>query len=198
MEIKIKTTEGLVDASIEIVNGIMIVSPKELPNCSNFKDGDIIVCDWSNSEWICFLKGEVDTIGSTRYFVEDYCGMFFKGQGSDKEVWIEASYSDSATFIRPATEEEKQKLFDKLKEEGYEWDAEKKEIVKLKWEPKEGEKYYRPAFSYSSFWVYSHVFKEAFRDNLARYLNNGWIFKTEEECRAFCDKLNEAINSVKP
>ena len=196
MEIKIKTKEGLVDASIEIVNGIMIVSPKELPNCSNFKDGDIIVCDWSNSEWICILKGEVDTIGSTRYFVEDYCGMFFKGQGSDKEVWIEASYSDSATFIRLATEKEKKKLFDKLKEEGYEWDAEKKEIVKLKWKPLFGQLYHRPSLYGAEIKVSKIYWREDEVDK--GYYNKGWCFKTKEECQAFCDKLNEAINSVKP
>lgn len=197
MEIKIKTTEGLVDVSIEIVNGIMIVSPKELHNCSNFKDGDIIVCGWSDSEWICILKGEIESVGK-RYYLEDYCGIYLKGKGTDEEIWLEQCYSDSAVFVRYATEEEKKKLFDKLAEAGYEWDAEKKELVKLKWKPKEGEKYYRPSFSYSSFWVYSHVFKESFSDNLARYLNNGWIFKNQEECQAFCDKLNESINSVKP
>ena len=26
----------------------------------------------------------------------------------------------------------------------------------------------------------------------------GWIFSTEEECQALCDKLNEAIKNVKP
>ena len=26
----------------------------------------------------------------------------------------------------------------------------------------------------------------------------GWVFKTEEECQAMCDKLNEAIKNVKP
>lgn len=195
MEIKIKTTEGLVDASIEIVNGIMIVSPKELPNCSNFKDGDIIVCGWSDSEWICILKGVVDTIGSTNYFAEDYCGMYFKGQGSDIEFWVEPSYSDSATFIRPATEKEKQKLFDKLKEEGYEWDAEKKELVKLKWKPKLSEDYYTPTFTEE---FVPYLFDWAEDEYDLKYHSIGWVFKTQEECQAFCNRLNDAINSVKP
>lgn len=38
------------------------------------------------------------------------------------------NYNDTARF---ATEEEKQKLFDALKKEGYEWDAEKKELKPL-------------------------------------------------------------------
>ena len=35
------------------------------------------------------------------------------------------------------TEEEKKKIFDKLAEEGYEWKADTKELVTLKWKPKE-------------------------------------------------------------
>ena len=195
MEIKIKTKEGLVDASIEIVNGIMIVSPKELPNCSNFKDGDIIVCGWSDSEWICILKGEIESVGK-RYYLEDYCGIYLKGKGSDEEIWLEQSYSDSALFVRYATEEEKKKLFDKLAEEGYEFDFEKKELVKLRWEPKYNNIYWSPALYDNEFipWEYSWQNSEIGNERLGK----GWVFRTKEECQAFCAKLNEAINSVKP
>lgn len=195
MEIKIKTTEGLVDASIEIVNGIMIVSPKELPNCSNFKDGDIIVCGWSDSEWICILKGEIESVGK-RYYLEDYCGIYLKGKGTDEEIWLEQCYSDSAVFVRYATEEEKKKLFDKLAEEGYEWDAEKKEIVKLKWKPKYNDNYWSLILDDTVFKPSIYNWQNSEIGNIR--LGKGWVFRTEEECRAFCDKLNESINSVKP
>ena len=195
MEIKIKTTEGLVDASIETVNGIMIVSPKELPNCSNFKDGDIIVCGWSDSEWICILKGEIESVGK-RYYLEDYCGIYLKGKGTDEEIWLEQCYSDSAVFVRYATEEEKKKLFDKLAEAGYEWDAEKKELVKLKWKPLFGQLYHIPSLYGAEIKVSKICWREDEVDK--GYYNKGWCFKTKEECQAFCAKLNEAINSVKP
>lgn len=195
MKIKLKTSEGLVDASIEIVNGIMIVSPKELPNCSNFNDGDIIVCGWSDSEWICILKGEIESVGK-RYYLEDYCGIYLKGKGTDEEIWLEQCYSDSAVFVRYATEEEKQKLFDKLKEEGYEWDAEKKELVKLKWKPLFGQLYHRPSLYGAEINVSKIYWREDEVDK--GYYNKGWCFKTKEECQAFCNKLNEAINSVEP
>lgn len=196
MEVKIKTTEGLVDATIEMVDGVMIVSPKEQSNYADFKDGDIIVCGWPDSEWICILKGEVDTIGSINYFIEDYCGMYFKGQGSDKEVWIEPSYSDTANFVRYATEEEKQKLFDRLAEEGYEFDFEKKELVKLKWKPKVRGDYYIPFCNEYIFEPYLYVWAEDEID--FKYHSIGWVFKTEKECQAFCDKLNQAIEGIKP
>ena len=30
------------------------------------------------------------------------------------------------------------------------------------------------------------------------YYDKGWTFKTYEECDAFCDKLRQAIEGVKP
>ena len=29
-------------------------------------------------------------------------------------------------------------------------------------------------------------------------IDAGWVFKTEKECQEFCNRLNEAISSVKP
>lgn len=199
MEIKLKTKEGLVDPIIEIVDGVMVVSPKEQSNYADFNDGDVIVCGWSDSEWICILKGEIESVGK-RYYLEDYCGIYLKGKGTDEEIWLEQCYSDSAVFVRYATEEEKQKLFDKLKEEGYEWDAEKKEIVKLKWKPKYNEVYYYPSMKPHKGIVMSIPKKEKNTEVTfdKEIIDAGWVFKNQEECQAFCDKLNEAINSVKP
>ena len=94
------------------------------------------------------------------------------------------------------TEVEKQKLFDKLKEEGYEWDAEKKELVKLKWKPKVKEDYYTP--SWSGFVFEPHVYGWDEDEFDFKCHSMGRVFKTKEECQAFCNKLNEAINSVEP
>ena len=44
--------------------------------------------------------------------------------------------------FRLATEEEKQYFFDKLKEQGLRWDAQEKRVVKIKWEPTNGETYF--------------------------------------------------------
>ena len=99
-------------------------------------------------------------------------------------------------YIRPATEEEKKKLFDKLAEEGYEWDAEKKELVKLKWQPKEGEYFYFPICSVLTciFTTASTMYNNG-RDKI--FLNIGWCFETAEECDQFCRQLNQTIKGVK-
>ena len=42
---------------------------------------------------------------------------------------------------RLATEEEKQLLFDKMKEQGLQWNAEEKRVEKIRWRAKDGKEY---------------------------------------------------------
>ena len=44
--------------------------------------------------------------------------------------------------LRYATEEEKQQLFDKMKEKGLKWNAEEKRVEKIRWRAKYGEEYW--------------------------------------------------------
>ena len=78
--------------------------------------------------------------------------------------------------------------------------ADTKELVTLKWKPKVGDEYYHPSCSFTNDGI---RFDLAFATNTAvsldmKILKHNLAFKTEEECQAFCDRLNEAINSVKP
>lgn len=195
MEIKIKDHDQLIDATIEVVDGVMIVSPKEEKvDVTKFKDGDVITCGWDDGSksynWTGILQGEIEYI-SDNMFIGDYCSLDLKGEFLDHN-----SGSDSATWVRYASEEEKNKLFDKLKEEGLEWDANKKELVKLRWKPKKGEICYHPFCDGTIF----NPFKTDWEEGTFYFglLDKGWVFRTKEECEQFCDRLNEAINSVKP
>lgn len=179
MEIKLKTAEGLVDPIIEIVDGVMVVSPKE----EKFepKDGDVI---FSGTSLISIFKKMTSDTSLSAYIA------LSKGE-------LHAEFDSWSTLnIRLATEEEKQKLFDKLKEEGYEFDFENKELVKLRWKPKFGEDYYTPSWNEYVFEPYLYGWAEDEFDCKCHTM--GRVFKTKEECQAFCDNLNEAINSVKP
>jgi hypothetical protein len=99
--------------------------------------------------------------------------------------------------LRRATEEEKKKLFDRLAEEGLDWDADKKEIVKLRWTQKYDEYYWSPSWLYSDGVVpFPTQWSNSETDNI--YQNKGWVFRTKEECEEFCKKLNQAINQIKP
>lgn len=182
MEVKIKNNGEMLDATIEMVDGVMVVSPKvELFEPEN---GDIVTT--GNGQHIFLCKDYIGECDIYAYLGYDFINhsWFKKGE------WVAERY---------ATEEEKQKLFDKLKEEGLAWDADKKEIVKLKWKPKLGERYYTPYFdiSPSQSFVYGII---GWCDNQIDHelYEKGWCFKTKEECQEFCNRLNDTINSVKP
>ena len=191
MEVKIKQGNEMLDATIEMVDGVMVVSPKVVK--FEPKDGDVFCVD---SLYPCV--GIVEEVYS--YGKPDKDRLYFS-----VGYWIQSGDMQLETFCacnrntepnyRHATEEEKKKLFDKLEEEGYEWDADKKELVELKWKPYEGGVFWLPYYSSMMFAPTKGRF------NIGRdksFLDKGWVFRTEEECQAFCDKLNQAIKSIKP
>lgn len=192
MKIVINNNGERIHATLEVVDGVMIVSPKEEKvDITQFKDGDVVVYYYGGDAFlIAILKGEVDTIGEY-LFIEEYCGI-----DTNEGLWIECDYTDAATDVRYATEEEKQKLFDALAKEGKAWDAEKKAVVDLKWKPKVGEICFVPYLDFPEFITKQWLWE--INGYSTEYYNKGWCFKTKEECQEFCNRLNDAINSVKP
>lgn len=184
MEVKIKLGKEMLDATIEMVEGVMVVSPKE----AKFEpqDGDVVY----SGGFYDFVFIYRENLTAEAYY---YVSLFLK---NNKIELPDGGHIGYVSQLRPATEEEKKKLFDKIAEEGYEWKADTKELVKLKWKPKEDEKYFMPAFDSSGFhirpffWIDSRV--------ECKYYDMGWVFRTKEECQEFCNRLNDAINSVKP
>lgn len=184
MEVKIKIGGEIIDAKIVMMNGDMIVSPK----VEKFepKDGDVIYVKSSNDNIIIY-KEDASAIGRYVNF------------SNNEYLYTDDNFvcdKDSVKEIRYATEKEKKLLFDKLKEEGWEWDSEKKELVKLKWKPESGDIFYRPLSTYGRFDCYKTRFNHSCIDKA--YISKGWCFRTKEECESFCKKLNQAIEGVKP
>lgn len=195
MKIVINNNGERIHATLEVVDGVMIVSPVKENDITQFKDGDIITCGWNGKKksysWTCVLRGEIEQIVDNM-FIADYCMIDSYGEYS-----CQNGDSDSATWVRYATEEEKQKLFDALLKEGKAWDAEKKAVVDLKWKPKIGETYFAPVFTYTdTFYTKLYVWEDVSWDT--NLYNKGWCFKTKEECEAFVKRLNQAIEGVKP
>lgn len=183
MEVKIKNNGKMVDATMEIIDGVIVVSPK----VEKFepKDGD--VC---KSTFCIYIFKRAN---NSKAVVYHCCLNVYQDELSVKQS-IGVGYVDE--YQRYATEEEKQKLFDKLAKEGYKWDAEKKELVKLKWKPKCEEEYFTPVFTHTDTFHAALCIWEDLPFDTNIY-NKKWCFKTKEECQAFCDRLNDAINSVK-
>lgn len=89
-----------------------------VPPCK-FKDGDIVATE--NGSWIGITTG-----GKKDRFIPVYCVIKihdeFEAYLDKKERW---------SFSRLATEEEKGKLFDAIKSNGYRWDDKTKTLEKL-------------------------------------------------------------------
>lgn len=183
MEVKIKDGNGYVEADWTIEDGVMVVSPKK----AKFepKDGD--VC---KSTSCIYIFKRADNAKAVVYYC---CLNVYLDELSVKQS-IGVGYVDE--YQRYATEEEKKKLFDKLKEEGYEWDAEKKEIVKLKWKPKYNDTYWSLILHDAEHMPWNYTWQNSAIGN--KRLGKGWVFRTKEECQEFCDKSNQAISQVKP
>lgn len=94
---------------------------KTLEKLPKFEDGDILYAIDEGNEFIFILK---------HVFEEGrvYCYLSLKGDDLRiQEVWL----TDYNTTHRLATEEEKQKLFDAIKANGYRWSDETKTLEKL-------------------------------------------------------------------
>lgn len=185
MEVKIKDNDILKDADWTIEDGVMVVSPKGVfaP-----KNGDVIVCSNALGHWTLIVK-EMESYNVVRH----HAALIDNGVLKNDD-------RSSYTNPRYATEEEKQKLFDELAKEGLAWDSEKKELVKLKWKPVVGQHFYFVEYDNENFIFIEKAYTYAFEDQIERdkTIAKGWCFKTSKECQDFCDKLNQAINQMKP
>lgn len=92
-----------------------------------FEDGDVLCSVYTTT--IVIFKEEEEK--GSKYFFSHY-----NTDRSSNKGW------NSATF-RHATEEEKQLLFDKMKEQGLRWNAEEKRVEKIRWRAKKNYIYHR-------------------------------------------------------
>lgn len=100
----------------------------EIEKQSGFKDGDIVFMREVKSEFsancIFILRGEYNGEEKALYHA------FYNAD--DKFVCAEYGSTRVHYNLRPATDEERQRLFDALAKENKKWDAEQKAIVDLK------------------------------------------------------------------
>ena len=116
VELQCGDTITIPDGCKAIVKDGSVVFEKE------FEDGDVLCSVYSTT--IVIFKEE-EKKGS-KYFLSHYNSDLSSDKG-----W------NSAAF-RYATEEEKQLLFDKMKEQGLQWNAEEKRVEKIRWRAEKG------------------------------------------------------------
>lgn len=167
-----------------------------------YKDGDFCVCISGNEELAIFIhKGEGTLRSSLPVIGIPYYAMLNRSNcfAFPFRLCLDVTYFPPvASTYRLAAPEEKQLLLDKLENAGYQWDEENKKVVKRRWKPGPRETYYRPLstgpdpepyLTTTQVWMNYEIDKKTYEKD--------WLFQTKEECDAFCQKLNEAIQNVK-
>lgn len=183
MEVKIKSKEGLLEATIEMIDGVMVVSPKGEKFVP--KEGDIVT---NVFQGVVQGTGIFDYEEQSETWIHVYINL-------NNELCTDG-YLGDVDDLRPATEEEKEKLFKALAEKGLAWDVEKRELVQVKWTPKVGEDYYTPSFNEFEFVPYLYGWDRDETD--LKLSNKGWVFQDQTKCQEFCNRLNQAIENIKP
>ena len=117
---------------------------KEEAKTQDFKDGDVLTSLFDNKIVFIFKEDE----SKQKYNKNDYYVCHIYVSYSVGYV-IEVPTKDSLSFcghkedVRHATNEEKQFLFDKMKEQGLRWNAKEKRVEKIRWRAKKGYIYHR-------------------------------------------------------
>lgn len=118
-----------------IVKDGSVVFEKE-EKVSNFKNGDILVVVVNGKRHNAFIYKGSDALGFH---------LFYAGINADGNLLINNDSSNGRwgyENLSYATEEEKQFLFDKMKEQGLRWNAKEKRVEKIRWRAKKGGDYY--------------------------------------------------------
>ena len=158
------------------INGNEVVIVKE-EKSKDFNRGDILV-SLSNE---IILVDDYDFKGGHLYsFVNvDRSGQLYNEPYFQWNEWHD---------WRLATEEEKQLLFDKMKEQGLRWNAEEKQVEKIRWRAKKGEPYCRMGLGGGVF----HEIDGRIESDKVFYDTLNY-FHTEEQTREAARRVKEVL-----
>ena len=191
-EIKLSIPEGCEAVTVKVYGEKVVTEfePKEevwLP-----KDGDFYAIDNENgTSSPAIYNGNYTP--KFDVLVPFYCGIDIYGQlrinVPEKEFGF-GNYNE----IRPATEEEKQRLLDAIAKEGYRWNPDKNELEELpRWRTKKGEEYF--FISEGALEVYSE--NEDFDEVDDSRHGSGNYFKTEEAAERVAKQIREIFKNSK-
>lgn len=177
VELQCSDTIAIPDGCKATVKDGSVVIEKE----EKFKDGDILVSFVNEERYNAFIYKGTDKNGFHSYYV-----------GVDACKLLSISTSPSGRWccsnLSYATEEEKQLLFDKMKEQGLRWNAERKRVEKIRWRASSDERYYyiNHLLDCHSDIEESHIFDEE-RWNVGNY------FKNKEQAEEAIKRIKEVL-----
>lgn len=162
-----------------IQNGCVVFEPQPV----RFKDGDVLIDEVESSLFphkIIFVYKGKRTSGS----YEAYVNRSLNGN----LLFDKSCCGLDCCKIRLATEEEKQELFDLMKEKGFRWNAAEKRVEKIRWRAKKKETYFTICGDLSISDAKDFDWEI---DN--RYHNLGNYFRTEEQAEAAAEAIKETL-----
>lgn len=146
-----------------------------------FKDGDILT--YANySDYRCpFIYKNTDTRGRHQFYVGvNRAGRIILSDNAEKR-WGDG-------VLQHATEEEKQILFDKMKEQGLQWNAEEKRVEKIRWRARLDEDYYY--FTPGGLVMIGTEYQDNHSEDVWEFGNH---FRTEEQAEKATEVVKEAL-----
>ena len=157
-----------------VKDGSVVFEKEEKAEVQEFKDGDVLCGIYDDDDTILIFK-DVNKIG------RDYFDSHYNSDGVDDKVWCSKSF-------RYATEEEKQLLFDKMEEQGLKWNAEEKQVEKIRWRAKKGGYYY---------FIDVNLTVKSIDDTYSTFDNELWdafnYFRTKEQAEEAAKRVRETL-----
>lgn len=148
----------------------------------DFKDGDVIISDFLGPyelKIIMIYNGTRSNDGGYN------CYVFRNHNGKIKINDNACNYSYT---VRLATEKEKQELFDYMRDVGLQWNAEEKQVEKLRWKAKNGEYYYHiNGDGFASVMKDTDYISDRYRYNFGNY------FRTKEQTEEAAKRVQETL-----
>lgn len=172
-----------------IVKDGSVVFEKEEQKDQEFKDGDVLTSLFDNKVVFIFREDESkQKYNKNGYYV---CHIYVSHSTG---YTIEVPTKDSLSFcghkndVRLATNEEKQFLFDKMKEQGLKWNAEAKRVEKVRWRAKKDGDYY---------FIDINLTVKSLDDTYSTFDNGLWdalnYFRTKEHTSEAAKRVKETL-----
>lgn len=167
MEIKLNLGD-----KIEIPTGCKAIIEDNQIVIEEFKDSDILISKWD---------GHLVIFSNYKGYTKSIFDSYVNNSNSSNNGWITKNF-------RLATEEEKQQLFNKMKEQGLRWNAEEKGVEKIRWRAEDGKEYYYVG----NRGILMVDTEDGHIDDENRY-KFGNYFHTKEQAKEAAKRVNETL-----
>lgn len=173
MEVTLKAGDSLnipEGCKAVIKDNVVVFEKEEKEDMQDFKDGDVLHSIYDSVVLIF------------NYYTDStYFSSHYNCSGVGNNMWRIGCF-------RHATEEEKQLLFDKMKEQGLQWNAEEKRVEVIRWRAKKGEYYYHiNADGFASTIKHTDYITDYYRYNFGNY------FRTKEQTKEAARRVKETL-----